>query len=262
MKKRSEMSELKDKVIVVTGAGSGIGRETSIYLSSLGANIVCIDINADANDETVDRIIREGSSAVGFSADISNSHHCNEIVKCIIDRYSRIDILFNNAGIIRRNNIIDTSEEEWDMVVNTNLKSVYLMSKYVIPVMIKSNAGSIINTASGWGINGGANASSYCASKGGVVLLTKSMAIDFGKYNIRVNCICPGDTDTNMLRGEADQLDVSYESIVKDGLNRPLGRIGQPKDIANGVEFLASSKSAFMTGGVLVVDGGSLAGSP
>jgi len=170
-------------------------------------------------------------------------------------------VLFNNAGIMRRASVVELSEEDWDRVMSVNVKSIFLMSRQVIPTMAKAGGGSIINTASGWGITGGPRAAVYCASKGAVVLLTKAMAIDHGPQNIRVNCICPGDTDTGMLRNEAQQLGEREDLFLAQSARRPLGRIGQPEEIAQAALYLASDASSFVTGTALVVDGGGLAGS-
>jgi NAD(P)-dependent dehydrogenase (short-subunit alcohol dehydrogenase family) len=178
-----------------------------------------------------------------------------------VETFGGIDVLFNNAGITRRANVVETTEEEWDAVMAVNIKSMFLMSKYVVPQLIKRGGGAIVNTSSGWGIVGGANAVSYCASKGAVVLLTKAMACDHGKDNIRVNCVCPGDTDTPMLRNEAKQLGLEEEALVNEGHLRPLGRVGQPEEIADAVLYLASDASSFVSGTSLVIDGGGLAGS-
>ncbi|MFC2161569.1 SDR family NAD(P)-dependent oxidoreductase, partial [Acidobacteriota bacterium] len=191
--------------------------------------------------------------------DVTSKIQCQNAVKEIIGTYGRIDILFNNAGLIIRKNLVELQEEEWDLVLDVNLKSVYLLSHYVIPHMKKTGEGSIINTGSGWGLKGGADAASYCAAKGGIVNLTKAMAVDFGKDNIRVNCVCPGDVDTPLLHGEALQLRQEDVEFMKEAADRPLGRVGQPIDIANAVLFFASDLSSWVTGSILVVDGGGLA---
>jgi NAD(P)-dependent dehydrogenase (short-subunit alcohol dehydrogenase family) len=175
--------------------------------------------------------------------------------------FADIHILFNNAGIIRRASVIELSEQEWDRVMTVNVKSIFLMSRHVIPIMVKAGGGSIVNTASGWGLAGGPRAAAYCASKGAVVILTKAMAIDHGPQKIRVNCICPGDTDTNMLRNEAQQLGEREDRFLAESARRPLGRIGKPEEIAQAALYLASDASAFVTGTALVVDGGGLAGA-
>ena len=178
-----------------------------------------------------------------------------------VREFGGIHILFNNAGIIRRASVVEISETEWDAVLGVNVKSIFLMCREVIPIMASAGGGSIINTASGWGLAGGARAAAYCASKGAVVLMTKAMAIDHGPQNIRVNCICPGDTDTAMLRSEARQIGEPEERFLLESAKRPLGRVGKPEEIAQAALYLASDASSFVTGTALVVDGGGLTGS-
>jgi NAD(P)-dependent dehydrogenase (short-subunit alcohol dehydrogenase family) len=177
----------------------------------------------------------------------------------LLELLGRLDILFNNAGIVRRADVVETTEPEWDQVMAVNVKSIFLMSKYAVPVMIKAGGGSIINTGSGWGLKGGRNAVSYCASKGAVVNMTRAMAIDYGPQKIRVNCICPGDTDTPMLRNEARQLSQPEAEFLAEAADRPLRRYAQPVEIAQAVLYLASDASSYVTGATLVVDGGGLA---
>jgi NAD(P)-dependent dehydrogenase (short-subunit alcohol dehydrogenase family) len=178
-----------------------------------------------------------------------------------VHEFGGLNILFNNAGIIRRGSVLEIGENDWDAVIAVNVKSIFLMSREIIPIMGRAECGSIINTASGWGLTGGSQAAAYCASKGAVVLMTKAMAIDHGRQKIRVNCICPGDTDTAMLRTEARQLGVAEERFLSDSAKRPLGRLGKPEEIANAALYLASDAASFVTGAALVVDGGGLAGS-
>ncbi len=170
--------------------------------------------------------------------------------------FGRIDILFNNAGVFYPHTTLDCSEEEWDEQIDINLKGTFLMSKAVLPHMVQRHSGVIINNSSGWGIVGGDAAVAYCASKGGVVLLTKAMAIDHGRQGIRVNCICPGDVDTPMLPEDSRMRGMKWEDYLAGCANRPLGRIGTPDEIAKAALFLASDDSSFMTGAALVVDGG------
>jgi NAD(P)-dependent dehydrogenase (short-subunit alcohol dehydrogenase family) len=171
-----------------------------------------------------------------------------------------VDILFNNAGVYFPDNAVDCSEEEWDLTIDINLKGTFLMSKFVLPPMIEQGSGVIINNGSGWGIVGGNEAVSYCASKGGVVLMTKAMAIDHATQGIRVNCLCPGDVKTPMLDEDARMRGLTWEEYhTKAVSQRPMGRIGTPEEIAKAALFLASDDSTFMTGATLVVDGGGTA---
>jgi NAD(P)-dependent dehydrogenase (short-subunit alcohol dehydrogenase family) len=181
-------------------------------------------------------------------------------VEKTIKAFGRLDILFNNAGVYFPNTAVDCSEEEWDLTIDINLKGTYLMSKFALPHMIAQKSGIIINNGSGWGIVGGHEAVSYCASKGGVVLMTKAMAIDHARQGIRVNCLCPGDVETPMLDEDARMRGMSWEEYHAQAVaQRPMGRIGLPDEIAKAALFLASDDSAFMTGATLVVDGGGTA---
>jgi len=252
---------LSGKVALVTGGASGIGRATALLFAREGARVAIADLNAQAGEGVASEITQSGGRAIFEPADVTRATDCRRLAERAIREFGRIDILFNNAGIIRRATVLDVSEEDWDRVMAVNVKSIYLLSREVIPHMQKQDGGSIINTASGWGLAGGARAAVYCASKGAVVLLTKAMAIDHGPQKIRVNCICPGDTDTGMLRAEAQQLGEATDRFLADAAERPLGRVGSPDEIAQAVLYLASDASSFVTGTALVVDGGGLAGT-
>jgi len=252
------MSErLKDKVAIITGAASGIGRATAILFAREGAKVTVVDIDAEKGQDTVDLIRKEGGEAVFVQADLTKSEDAKKAVQETVKAFGTVDILHNNAGIWRWGTVVDTSEEDWDKVIAVNLKSYFLMSKYAIPEMLKAGGGCIINTASIGGLGGVENASAYAASKGGVVMLTKSMARDFGPRNIRVNCVCPGTTETPMLHkiwvDEHGNIERARQEYIK---NRPLHRIGTPEDIAYAALYLASEESRFVTGITLIVDGG------
>ena len=251
---------LKDKVVIITGGASGIGKAVALLFSREGATVAIVDIDEPNGQAVVQGIVESGGKAVFLHCDVTNKVECRSAVDRVLKELGKISVLFNNVGIIRRASVVDTAEEEWDKVMATNVKSMFLFSKYVIPIMAEAGGGVIINTASGWGLVGGEKAASYCASKGAVVLLTKAMALDHGPQNIRVNCICPGDTETPMLISEARQLGVDKEEFLAEAKQRPLQRIGKPEEIANAVLFLASDASSYVTGTALVVDGGGLAG--
>jgi len=252
---------LTGKVAMITGGASGIGRATALLFAREGAAVVVVDIDEPKAQAVVQSIVDEGGKAMFLHCDVTNASDCKSAVCEAVEELGKIDVLFNNAGIIRRASVVDTTEEEWDRVMAANVKSVFLLSKYVVPLMAEAGGGVVINTASGWGLVGGRNAASYCASKGAVVLLTKAMALDHGSQNIRVNCICPGDTDTPMLVSEARQLGIPREEFLAEAKSRPLQRIGRPEEIANAVLFLASDAASYVTGTALVVDGGGLAGT-
>lgn len=246
---------------LITGAGSGIGRSTALLFAAEGARVAVCDINVANGAATVAAIVESGGQAIFVQANVGKAADCQRAVAEVISAWGRIDVLFNNAGITRRANVLETSESDWDLVMDVNVKSIFLMCKYVVPHMQAQGGGSIVNTGSGWGLVGGKDALSYCASKGAVVNMTRALAIDHGPQNIRVNSVCPGDTDTPMLRGEARELGLEEMALVEAGKSRPLQKVGTPLEIAQAVLFLASDKSSFVTGSALVVDGGGLAGS-
>jgi NAD(P)-dependent dehydrogenase (short-subunit alcohol dehydrogenase family) len=253
--------QVNGKVALITGGASGIGRATALLFAREGASVAIADLNQQAGDAVAQAIVHHGSRAFFQAADVTKVADCERVVAKTLREFRGIHVLFNNAGIIRRASVVDLSEADWDRVMAVNVKSIFLMSRQVIPIMGKAGGGSIINMASGWGLAGGPKAAVYCASKGAVVLLTKAMAIDHGLQGIRVNCICPGDTDTAMLRDEAQQLGESTERFLAESARRPLGRVGKPEEIARAALYLASDAASFVTGAALVVDGGGLAGS-
>jgi NAD(P)-dependent dehydrogenase (short-subunit alcohol dehydrogenase family) len=257
--KASELFSLEGKVAMIAGAALGIGLATAKRLADLGASIALVDINEPKGKEGAEEIKSLGRKAKFFRCDVTSDSDCKKTTEDVYQEFGKIDILFNNAGVTRRKNIVELSEEEWDLVLNVNLKAIYLLSRHVIPRMVDSGGGSIINTGSGWGLKGGPNAAAYCAAKGGTVNLTRAMAIDHGRQGIRVNCVCPGDTDTDLLHDEAAQLGLDDAEFMKDAADRPLHRVGLPEDIANAVLYFASDMSSWVTGSVLVVDGGGLA---
>ncbi len=226
----------------------------------MGAITALLDVNESRGKVAIEEINKFGGRAKFYLCDVTSDIDCKKTIYAIVKDFGRIDILFNNAGVIIRKNILDLDENEWDFVVNVNLKAIFLLSRYVIPIMIQQGkGGSIVNTGSGWGLKGGPNVVAYCAAKGGVVNMTRAMAIDHGEHEIRVNCVCPGDTDTELLRGEAEQLGQNLEEFMKEAAERPLKRVGTPQDIANTVLYLVSDLSKWVTGTTVVVDGGGLA---
>ena len=254
------MGSLTGKRALITGGASGIGRATALLFAQEGAAVAVADLDQAGGEQVVQTIEDAGGRAVFVRCDVTQAQDCQRAVRTTVDELGGLDVLFNNAGIIRRANVLDTSEQEWDHVMAVNVKSIFLLSKVAVPVMARAGGGVIINTGSGWGLVGGRDAVSYCASKGAVVNMTRAMALDHGEQNIRVNCICPGDTDTPMLREEARQLGEADAQFLAEAARRPLRRIGRPDDIAQAALYLASDASAFVTGTILVVDGGGLAG--
>jgi len=259
MIQKKDVLSLEGKVAVITGAASGIGLGTAQLLSAYGAKVAMLDVN-EKGEEEAQKIREAGRTAIFLKCDVTDIHEVEKTVQEVKDNFDRIDILFNNAGVTFRKTVVDLEESEWDFVINVGLKGTYLMSKFVIPVMAAGGGGSIINTGSGWGLKGGDKAAVYCAVKGGIVNLTRAMAIDHGVENIRVNSVNPGDTNTSMLKEEGRQLGCEEVAFLKDSAKgRPLERLGVPEDIANAVLFLASDLSNWVTGAALVVDGGGIA---
>jgi NAD(P)-dependent dehydrogenase (short-subunit alcohol dehydrogenase family) len=255
----TELLSLEGKSAMITGAGSGIGRGISLLLAEMGASIALLDVDESKANETASAIQTRGGEALALRCDVRNASDCRNATELVIQKWGNIDILCNCAGIAIRKNIVDLTEDEWDRALDVTLKGIYLLSRKVIPHMIRNRGGSIVNIGSGWSLKGGPNAASYCAAKGGTVNLTRAMAIDHGKHNIRVNCVCPGDVDTPMLHSECAQLGEDVQQFMREAANRPLARLGTPDDIANAVLFLASPMSTWITGVALVVDGGGLA---
>jgi NAD(P)-dependent dehydrogenase (short-subunit alcohol dehydrogenase family) len=250
---------LADKVALITGGTSGMGRATAVLFTQEGARVAITGRNEARGQEVVAEIEQAGGMAIFIRSDVRFAEDCRRAVEETLQTFGRLDILFNNAGVLYANTVLDCTEEEWDLTLDTNLKGTYLMSKFALPAMITQGSGVIINNASGWGLVGGDAAAAYCASKGGVVLLTKAMAIDHARQGIRVNCICPGDVDTPMLPEDAQRRGMKWEAYLTSAANRPMGRIGKPEEIAKAVLFLASDDSSFVTGAVLAVDGGGTA---
>ena len=250
---------LKDKVALITGGTSGIGEATALLFPREGARVAITGRNPERGAQVVRRIEASGGKAISIRADVSSASDCQRVVNETVQAFGVIDILFNHAGVYYPQTALECSEREWDEQIDVSLKGTFLMAKAVLPGMIARQSGVIINNASGWGIVGGDHAVAYCASKGGVVLMTKAMAIDHGAQGIRVNCVCPGDVETPMLPADAKMRGLRWEDYIAGCAKRPLRRVGTVEEIAKAVLFLASDDSSFMTGAALVVDGGGTA---
>jgi 3-oxoacyl-[acyl-carrier protein] reductase len=245
------MDTLKNKNVLVTGAARGIGRVIALNFAKFGANIAFTDIRKDDNFISLEKELANlGVKGVGYVSDASDYENSQNTVAEILKEFGSIDVLINNAGITRDNLLMRMSEQDWDMVININLKSVFNLTKAVIRPMMKARKGSIINMSSVVGIGGNAGQSNYSASKAGIIGFTKSIAKELGSRNIRCNAIAPGFIETEMT-GKLP------ENVINDWLTKiPLKRTGKPEDVANACLFLASDLSSYITGQVITVDGG------
>jgi 3-oxoacyl-[acyl-carrier protein] reductase len=245
------MSELEGKVAIVTGAGRGIGREIALTLAKKGATVI-VNYNGSkqAADEVVEKITQNGGSAEAVQCNVSDYNACADFTKSILDKYKKVDILVNNAGVTRDNLIMRMSEEDFDLVLDTNLKGAFNMIKHLSRSFIKQKAGKIINISSVSGILGNAGQANYSASKAGVIGLTKSVAREFASRGINVNAVAPGFVDTDMTNNMTDDAKSQINGMI------PMGKMGTTKDIADLVLFLAGDNSNYITGQVICVDGG------
>ena len=247
------------KVAIVTGAGAGIGRATAEAFAAEGAAVVAADWDEPAAQAVVAEITADGGRALAVHADVSQDGDAARIAAATRDAFGGIDILFNNAAIQTYGSVWELPEEAWDRTIGVNLKSIYLVSRHCIPVMMEGGGGSIINTASVQGLASQRNVAAYAAAKGGVISLTRNMALDLGGHNIRVNSVCPGAIDTPLLRWASDLFGGEADDTDDMGAMHALGRVGQPEEVAKIVLFLASDDASFCTGGAYLVDGGLLA---
>jgi NAD(P)-dependent dehydrogenase (short-subunit alcohol dehydrogenase family) len=246
---------LEGKVALITGAGSGMGREAAILFAREGARVVVSDVVEAGGNETVAAVQSAGGDATFVRANVADANDCNAMVQCAMDTYGALHVLYNNAGIFPGDDggVLDTPESTWERVMEINLKGVWLGCKAGIPAMLQSGGGSIVNVASFVAIMGAATAQiAYTASKGGVLSMTREMAVEYGRQGIRANALCPGPIATPLL-----------EELLSDPARRarrmvhiPMGRLGQAEELAKAALFLASDDSSFMTGAQLVVDGG------
>ncbi|HXG36055.1 MAG TPA: glucose 1-dehydrogenase [Dehalococcoidia bacterium] len=252
------MGRLEGKVAVITGAASGIGRASAILFAAEGAKVIAADWDEEKGRQVEQEIKESGGSAQFIKVDVSKPEDVQRMINLAEETYGRLDVVFNNAGVEGQQALTaDCSLENWERVININLKGVFLGMKYAIPVMLKNGGGSIINTASVAGLVGFVSIPAYCASKGGVIQLTRTAALEYAKQGIRVNAICPGVIATPMVERFAEQLG----EAGRQGLEamEPVGRMGKPEEVAEVAVFLASDESSFCTGAPFIVDGGFVA---
>ena len=249
-------TRLAGKVCIVTGGGSGIGRAICLLFGREGATVVAADKNAESAARTVGELEFLGAQGMAVQVDVSLAESVRGMVDVVVEQHGRIDVLVNNAGFGFAATVVETEEADWDRLMSVNLKGVYLGCKYVVPVMVRQGGGSIVNTASAAGLVGVPDRAAYCASKGGVIAMTRAMAIDHVDDGVRINCIAPGTVESPYF----DEIFAASEDPA--ALRRlmearhPMGRLGTPNEVAGGVLYLASDESSFVTGSVLSVDGG------
>lgn len=253
---------LKDKVALITGAGSGIGRASAIRFAQEGAKVVAADLRPESAANTASEIGNAGGTAKSLAVDVRSGVEVERMVDETVRAFGRLDILFNNAGVYIPKNVVDTTEEEWDWVVDVCLKGVFFGCKYAIPHMIKGGGGVIINTASGAGIEGVPRLGAYQAAKGGVVIMSKGIALDFARDKIRCVSICPGVIETPIAEN-CNQIPAGASPAMwsRSGMMHPLGRNGKPEEVAALAAFLASEQAGFITGVAIPIDGGFNAGA-
>ncbi len=242
--------DLKDQVAIVTGAARGLGQAIARDLATSGATVACIDVNEELLGETVESINESGGKAAAFACDVTNSERVTEVVRNVAKQFGRLDILVNNAGVTRDNLVMRMKDDEWDLVLGINLRGTFLFTRAAAKPMSKGKRGRIINIASVSGMMGNPGQVNYSASKAGVIGLTRTVSRELSKRNITVNAVAPGFIATEMAAKLGDEL---IEQITAE---TPLGRLGSPQDVADAVLFLASEAASFITGHVLVVDGG------
>jgi NAD(P)-dependent dehydrogenase (short-subunit alcohol dehydrogenase family) len=247
----------KGKGVIITGGASGIGKATAERFLEEGAKVAILDVSKKNAEAALKELKKKGFTPLILTGDVAKSSDVKKMVRTAKAKMGRIDVLFNNAGILVEGTVEDVTEKDWDRIMAVNVKGVFLMSKEVVPIMLKQRKGAIVNNASCSGLVGDRNAIAYNTSKGAVVLMTKCMALDYAKKNIRVNCVCPGEIDTPMFRQEARARKMPVEEYRKELCEyHPIGRLGVPSEVANAVLFLASDQASFITGAAFSVDGG------
>ena len=242
------------KTVIITGGGSGFGRETALILAQKGANIAIVDLSKESGEETLQLCKEFGNDAIFIQADVSKVEDVKKYVAQTVEHFGKIDLFFNNAGISGSGvRTLECSEEEFDSIVDVNLKGVFYGLKYVVKEMLKTGGGAIVNTASLGGVVGMPTLGAYSATKHAVIGLTKTIAGEYGRENIRINAIAPGTNETPMVKAFPPEAIIAMAEAV------PMGRLGQPHEVANVVAFLLSEEASYIHGAVISIDGGSAA---
>ena len=250
-----------DQVALVTGATSGIGAACAKQLAARGARVLLTGRSRVRGVEVLEAIRAHGDEADFVAGDLRDASFCDHLVDDTLARFGRLDVLVNSAGIYVAASALETSDSQWDATLDTNLGAVFRLSRAALRPMLAQSRGTIVNVASDWGLVGGERAAAYCASKGGLVLLTRAMALDHARSGIRINAVCPTDTDTPMMRDDFRQRGVSVEQGSRESAAAiPMGRMAEACEVAEVVCFLASDAARFLTGVALPIDGGTTAG--
>ncbi len=247
------MRRLEGRTAIVTGGGQGIGEAIATALAEEGASVVVAELREDTAAAVRRKIEEAGGTALARATDVSRDASVDAMVEACLERFGRVDILVNNAGIYPTSTVEDMAEDEWERVIGTNLFGTFLCSRAVTPHMLAQRSGRIISITSGRGLQGADNGAHYAASKGGIIGFTKSLALELAPAGVAVNCICPGVSDTAQPRGHRTE-----EELYASAARIPLGRIGQPRDMAKAAVFLASDRGRFVTGQTVVVNGGAI----
>jgi len=250
------VTRLAGKSAVITGGGTGIGQAIALAFAREGAQVAVAGRRKEKLDETLHLLQQAGCSALALECDVTKAADTQRVVKSAEDAFGKVNVLVNNAGALSVSTVENITEEDWDRVMATNVKGPFLMSRAALPAMRRAGGGSIINVGSVLGIVAIRDRAAYCASKGGVSMLTKAMALDHAQDNIRVNCVCPSIVESDMTRNLFAETEVGQQARESRLASIPLGRFGKPADIAGLTVFLASEESSWMTGTVIPVDGG------
>lgn len=256
-KNNNSTGQIEGKVAIITGAGSGIGKATALLFAREGARVCIADISEDAARRTSQEIDKGFGKerSLYIKTDVSEEDEVKNMIHFAVERLGKLDIIFNNAGIYEWTSVEKTPSEVWDRIIAVNLRGAFLGTKYSVP-HLKKTRGVIVNTSSSLGVAGALESAAYCASKSGIIGLTRAAALDLARYNIRVNCICPGSIDTAMQAREFGRTKDPKKARKAYDKIYPMGRIGRPDEVANLVLFLASERSSFISGTPYLIDGG------